>query len=218
MEPEANPSKSVCVFDFDGTLVDSMGGFADLAARLITEAYGVALESAREDYLRTSGLPFFQQLEALFPGDARNAAVADDFEARKASDYFDRPFFREVPQAISELQQRGVRVVVSSNNGQEIVEAYLERRPEARFDLVLGFQNGFSKGRAHFQKVLEHFSADPEELLFVGDSLHDARQALEFGVDFVGRVGTFRSEQFHEVHPQAATIRGLHELMEVLCK
>lgn len=218
MDAEPNPSKSVCVFDFDGTLVDSMGGFADLAAGLIAESYGVSSETARSGYLRTSGLPFFQQLEALFPGDARNSAVAADFEARKQSDYFNRPFFREVPQAISELRRRGVRAVVSSNNGQEIVEAYLERRPEARFDLVLGFQKGFSKGRAHFQKVMEHFSADPDEILFVGDSLHDARQALEFGVDFVGRVGTFRSEQFREVHPQAPTIRGLNELMEVLCK
>ncbi|MFO1462585.1 MAG: HAD hydrolase-like protein [bacterium] len=218
MSYEGPPNKSVCVFDFDGTLVDSMGGFADLAAELISDSYGVAAESAREDYLKTSGMPFFQQLQALFPSDARNAGVAAAFEERKRSDYFATPFFQEVPKAIAELQRRGVRAVVSSNNGQELVEAYLQRRPETRFDLVLGFREGFSKGRAHFQQVLSHFAADPSDLLFVGDSLHDARQALEFGVDFVGRVGTFREEQFNEVHPEATTIRGLHELMGVLCK
>ncbi|KAB2838978.1 HAD family hydrolase [bacterium] len=216
--PDSPHKKSVCVFDFDGTLVDSMGGFADLAAQLIAEAYEMPREEAREAYLRTSGLPFFQQLEVLFPGDVRNAATAAAFEARKQEDYFGRPFFADVPTAIAGLQERGLRAVVSSNNGQELVEAYLERRSKPRFDLVLGFKKGFAKGKAHFERVLAHFGLKASEMLFVGDSLHDARQALEFGVDFVGRVGTFRQEQFQQVHPRAATVRGLDELMGVLCK
>jgi len=215
---DGHPQKKVCVFDFDGTLVDSMGAFADLAAELIAETYGVSSVQAREDYLRTSGLPFFQQLEALFPEDSRNAQVADDFEVRKKEDYFVRPFFEEVPEAIAGLQERGVRAVISSNNGQELVEEYLGRRPEARFDLVLGFKQGFSKGKAHFEKVLRHFDLEASDLLFVGDSLHDARQALDFGVDFVGRLGTFEASQFLEVDPRARTVHGLDQLMGVLCK
>ncbi|HEX5033568.1 MAG TPA: HAD hydrolase-like protein, partial [bacterium] len=116
------PSKSVCVFDFDGTLVDSMSGFADLAAELMAEQFGLDRETARQDYLRTSGLPFFQQMETLRPGDSRNAEVAGRFEAAKQADYFERPYFSEVPAAIDELQEHGIRAVVSSNNGQEIVE------------------------------------------------------------------------------------------------
>lgn len=216
--PDSPRKKSVCVFDFDGTLVDSMGGFADLAGELISDSYDLSRGEAREAYLRTSGLPFFQQLEVLFPADARNAPIAAAFEARKQDGYFVRPFFEDVPPAIAGLQEQGLRAVVSSNNGQELVEAYLERRPEARFDLVLGFKDGFSKGKAHFEKVLAHFGLEASDMLFVGDSLHDAQQALEFGVDFVGRVGTFRKEQFQKVHPRAATVRGLDELMGVLCK
>ncbi|MCE9624866.1 MAG: HAD hydrolase-like protein [Deltaproteobacteria bacterium] len=215
---DGHPQKKVCVFDFDGTLVDSMGAFADLAGELIAETYGVKPVRAREDYLRTSGLPFFQQLESLFPKDGRNAQVADAFEVRKKEDYFGRPFFDEVPGAIADLQERGVRAVISSNNGQELVEEYLDRRPEARFDLVLGFKQGFSKGKAHFEKVLHHFDLETSDLLFVGDSLHDARQALDFGVDFVGRLGTFEERHFLEVHPRARTVHGLDQLMGVLCK
>ena len=216
--PDSNCAKSVCVFDFDGTLVDSMGGFADLAAELIGETYDLPKQNSREAYLRTSGLPFFQQLEVLFPGDERNSQTAAAFESRKQEDYFGRPFFEEVPEAIAKLRGEGLRAVVSSNNGQELVEAYLERRPEARFDLVLGFKDGFSKGKAHFEKVLDHFELQPSDMLFIGDSLHDARQALDFGVDFVGRLGTFQKEQFQQVHPRALTVRGLDELMGVICK
>jgi len=212
------PSKSVCVFDFDGTLVDSMGGFAELAADLMAEHFGIPRDTARLDYLRTSGLPFFQQLEALRPGEAQNSKVAELFEAGKQADYFDRPFFSEVPSAIDELQERGIRAVVSSNNGQELVEEYLQKKAKPRFDLVLGFKKNFSKGKAHFDRVLAHFGLQTKDMLFVGDSLHDAQQAAEFGVDFVGRVGTFSAAQFQEVHPELRTVRGLDELTRVLCK
>lgn len=212
------PAKSVCVFDFDGTLVDSMGGFADLAADLMAEHFDIDREKAREDYLRTSGLPFFQQLESLRSGDARNAKVAELFEAAKQADYFDRPFFSEVPEAIDQLQVHGIRAVVSSNNGQEIVEEYLQKKAKPRFDLVLGFKKNFAKGRAHFDKVLAHFGQEAKDMLFVGDSLHDAQQAVEFGVDFVGRVGTFSAAQFQAVHPGLRTVRGLDELTRVLCR
>jgi phosphoglycolate phosphatase len=212
------PAKSVCVFDFDGTLVDSMNGFADLAAELMAEHFGVAPEEARQDYLRTSGLPFFQQLETLRPGDPRNAEVAELFEAAKQADYFERPFFSEVPAAIDALQEHGIRAVVSSNNGQEIVEEYLQKKTKPQFDLVLGFKKNFSKGKAHFDKVLAHFGLQAKDMLFVGDSLHDAQQAVEFGVDFVGRVGTFSAAQFQAVHPELRTVRGLDELTRVLCR
>lgn len=212
------PSKSVCVFDFDGTLVDSMSGFADLAAALMVEHFAVTREEARQDYLRTSGLPFFQQLESLRPGDPRNAKVAELFEAAKQADYFERPFFVEVPAAIDTLQEHGIRAVVSSNNGQEIVEEYLQKKARPRFDLVLGFKRNFAKGKAHFDKVLDHFGLQAKDMLFVGDSLHDAQKAAEFGVDFVGRVGTFSATQFQTVHPELRTIRGLDELTRALCR
>jgi len=221
MNSKSSPSpKKVCIFDFDGTLVDSMGGFADLAAILMNKAYGLALGDARKKYLKTSGLPFFQQLESLFPGHGANKTVASNFEKQKQQQYWDRPFFCEVPAAIKDLQESGVRVVISSNNGQEIVEEFLEKQPHPKpnFDLVLGFREGFAKGPAHFEKVLDHFEVSHEEALFIGDSLHDAQKALHFGLDFVGRAGTFTKQRFEESYPDLPVVTDLTELVEVVCK
>ena len=57
------------LFDFDGTLVDTMGGYADLAGGLIHEAFPeITAEKGRELYIRTSGIPFIQQMELIRPG------------------------------------------------------------------------------------------------------------------------------------------------------
>lgn len=214
------PTKSVCIFDFDGTLVDSMGSFANLAAELIEASYGVPSSKAREDYLRTSGLPFFEQLESLFPGDPQNQKVAASFEERKRISYLRSTFFQEVPEAIGQLKNLDILTVVSSNNGQEIVEDFLENCPSPKpaFDLVLGYREGFGKGPAHFKWILGHFGISISEAVFVGDSLQDAKKAQNFGVDFVGRVGTFSRRQFQENFPQVPVVEDLRELLEVVCR
>ncbi len=214
------PSKSVVIFDFDGTLVDSMGGFADLAADLMKKYYDLSWEQARESYLATSGLPFFEQMEVLFPGSNENLLVAREFETHKQKNYLATPLFAEVPEALSRLKECGCRVVVSSNNGQEIVDEYLSHCPSLSlsFDMVLGYRQGFSKGRDHFYHVLKSFSLSPESALFVGDSLQDAQKALNFGVDFVGRLGTFTRSHFQEAYPAVPVVHDLRELQEVVCK
>src|SRR4051812_11625031 len=83
--------KSLCVFDFDGTIVDSMEAFADLAGTLISENYHLPFPHSRKLYLQTSGVPFFQQLEILFPNDLKNAKIASAFEQQKTTGYFDLP-------------------------------------------------------------------------------------------------------------------------------
>ena len=211
--------KSVCLFDFDGTLVDSMGAFADLAARLMVESYGMDRQVARQEYLRTSGLPFCFQLEEIFPDHPKNIQVAEKFEATKQEGYWSAPFFGEVLSALKALQESGVRTAVSSNNGQEVVERYLAVQGAADcFDLVLGYRPGFSKGKEHFAEVLRYFGVSAGDVLFVGDSLHDGEKAKDFGFDFVGRAGTFSRERFQEVFPGVTVVEDLLGLAEVLCR
>jgi phosphoglycolate phosphatase-like HAD superfamily hydrolase len=174
---------------------------------------------ARQEYLRTSGLPFSFQLEEIFPGHAKNSQVAGEFEASKQEGYWTAPFFSEVLSSLRSLQESGIRTAVSSNNGQEVVDRYLVRQGASDcFDLVLGYRPGFSKGKEHFEEVLRYFEVTPGEVLFVGDSLHDAQKATGFGFEFVGRVGTFSRGRFEREFPGVTVVEDLVGLEEVLCR
>lgn len=185
------------LFDFDGTLVDTMGAFADLAGELIAAAHGWTFAEGRAAYLRTSGIPFFQQLEVLFPGDAGNAAMAQTFETRKLTAYDGRGLLPDVPPAIRTLQERGLKAVVSSNNFTDVVERFLATQ-DVGFDLVLGFGDGMHKGEPHFARTLEALDIPREALLFVGDSVRDGEIAHEAGLRFVARLGTAPREAFEK--------------------
>ena len=103
----------VCVFDFDGTLVDTMGGFADIAAEILDEHYGIPYAEGRGRYLETSGIPFFQQLEIIRPGGPMNKTCAEQFESRKLDGFFDSAPPESTVTGLKMLYSAGFGLAVS---------------------------------------------------------------------------------------------------------
>jgi phosphoglycolate phosphatase-like HAD superfamily hydrolase len=202
--PLALPRVLLC--DLDGTLIDSMPTLADLATEVIEERYSTPRILARELYLATCGLPFIKQLEEMFPEDPRNAEASADFEARKPARCGAIRMPAETRRALQEMRDMGVRVAVSSNNGIENVSAFA-RDAGFKFDLVLGYGDGLAKGRAHLDATSREFGAARQEMLFVGDSLHDGEIAEREGIPFVGIATTFSPERFALRFPSVPVIR-----------
>ena len=196
----------VLLCDLDGTLIDSMPALADLATEVIEERYGTPRILARELYLATCGLPFVKQLEEIFPDDARNAEASADFESRKPARCGAIRMPTETRRALEQVRGMGVRIAVSSNNGTENVDAFA-RNAGFAFDLVLGYGGGLAKGRTHLDAATRTFGAARQEMLFVGDSLHDGEIAEREGIPFVGVASTFSSERFALRFPSVPVIR-----------
>lgn len=203
------------LFDFDGTLVDTMGGFADIAGEVIHEHHPeMSFDEARRRYLETSGVPFFQQLEIIFPGHPKNPESARIFEETKKEGFFRQHFSDDVRYTITELRRRGFIVGVCSNNFQELIDRFVAREG-LEFDVVLGFREGFEKGKAHFDYVMQRFNLSKEELVFVGDSLKDADKAKANGLRFVAICGTFTAKDFHSKDPSLTAISNIRELLSL---
>lgn len=207
--------KKVVIFDLDGTLVDSMDSFADTAARVMPRYYAIDGPTARAKYLESSGRPFFEQLEVIFPTHPKNQEAAARFEDEKKKDYFSRPAFPDTRTTLAALRAKGYRVVVSSNNFQELVDQYLNHA-NIEVDLALGWQPGFAKGEDHFKRIESTFGITRRDMIFVGDSLHDGERAKLSGIDFVGKVGTFSLSAFTNAFPTASAITSLSELTRII--
>jgi len=202
------------VFDFDGTIVDSMNAFADIAAQVMPKRHEIDSPTARRRYLETSGIPFFQQLEVLFPGDPANAKTAEEFERLKLEGYFDEPLFPDARETVSALRGMGINVAVSSNNFQHLVDTFV-RSKEIPFDIVLGFSEGFAKGADHFRHIEEELGIARRAITFVGDSIKDGERAKGYGVEFIAKEGIFSREEFQREFPGVKVISKLSELTEL---
>lgn len=206
-------SKAV-VFDFDGTIVDSMNAFADIAADVMPRRLNIDTKTARRLYLETSGIPFFQQLEVLFPGDPNNGWVAEEFEKIKKEGYLREPLFEDAPTTVSALREKGIKTIVSSNNFQNLVDEFVGTA-DIEFDLVLGFREGFAKGADHFSHIEQRLNVPRERMTFVGDSLKDGERAGSYGIEFIAKEGFFTREQFTKKFPDCTVISNLSELKEI---
>ncbi|HLU66926.1 MAG TPA: HAD family hydrolase [Kofleriaceae bacterium] len=207
----------VIMFDLDGTLVDTMPAFADLAAEVMERRHGLDRCWARARYLETSGIPFCKQLEVICPGHPDNRPASDEFEARKRAVCNRVSMDAGTVAALEDLRAMGIRLVVSSNTGQAFVDEFAAREA-FRFDLALGFDpaRGLAKGRPHVERATSELGVCNGDLLFVGDSLADAELADKSGVAFVGRLGTFQAEDFRRRDPRARTIGHVRELPGLL--
>ena len=209
------PYYHAITFDFDGTLVDTMHDYARIASEEIYNLYGLKQETAKQLYLETSGIPFFQQLDLIFGPDSRNGTCADRFEKRKAAFLKNVNMDAHIQSLLYDIRSLGLSIAITSNNFQDLVDEFVVKVP-GLFDLVLGFGNGFSKGPMQFSQVLDSFGIDRRYLLFVGDSLSDARKSLAFGIDFVAISGTLRPESFTAIFPAIPVISSFEELKLLL--
>jgi len=217
MSDSSEPRLQAVMFDLDGTLVDTMFAFADLAADVMATRHGLDRVHARARYLETSGIPFHQQLEVIVPGDARNEAASAIFEERKRAVCDATMMDTQTLEGLAGLRELGFKLIVSSNTGQEFVDDFA-RRERFQFDLALGFDASkkLAKGRPHVEYACKVFALNTSELLFCGDSLKDAELAEACGVAFIGRLGTFQLADFRARDANATCVSNVIELPALL--
>lgn len=184
------------IFDFDGTLVDSMSFLTDLATRLMKDAFHITGDEAKRVYLETSGLDFASQMELLFPDHPAKERVIRSFEAEKVEQIFSKPLFNDALHSLKYFRSREIKTFIVSGTKEEILSEYCKLKGlEDRVDEYYGFRPGFTKREQH-ALILENLNFQPEELLFVGDSLKDYYFAKEKGMQFMGVSGTFQKRDF----------------------
>lgn len=209
-------NKKLVIFDFDGTLVDSMNGFADIAAKIMHQIYETPISTARRLYIETSGLPFFQQLEQIYPGNEHNSIAAKQFETEKLKDYYNKKIYPDAIKATKLLRDRGILTATSSNNFQDVVEEFI-KKSGLKLDFTLGYKTeSFCKGIPHFKHLMDCTGIGREEMLFVGDSLKDADKAADFDIDFIGKTGLFNEGEFKKHSPKSLVINDLNELTVIV--
>jgi len=201
--------------DFDGTTADTMPTLEEIAVKLMTKYYELETEDARKKYQITTGLPFEQQMEIVFPNNPNNKLVISQFEKEKIESIFDLPLFKDAKSTIALLREKGYFVAISSSTTQPIIEKYCKDK-ELIVDQIVGYRMGFEKGKDHFDFLKEEFNLSAEELVYVGDSLKDCERAQNNDIVFIGKTGMFSREDFNKISKSKIVISDLEELIKII--
>ncbi len=186
------------IFDFDGTIADTMPFLSDLAVGLMTATYEISEKDATSRYRETTGMDFGTQIEQMFPGHPGNWKVVSAFEERKRERFLEHPVFSEVVPILEQFRSRHVRRFICSSTKDSIVTEYTRKTElDGLFDGCYGYRAGFSKNQ-QIDFILQRYGLTPDEVLFVGDSLLDHEFVRDNGVTFIGIRRLFDEWEFKE--------------------
>ena len=173
-------------FDFDGTVADSMGPLAKLAAELLWRELGMPRDEATSRYLATAGDDFRTQLDVIAYGHPCLDEVAVSFEAAKEGLLRGCQPFADAGAAIERLRHADVPALVCSSTRAELVQESCRRFGLAQLAAAVDGWRPDHPKVAQLRAWASAIGVAPNDVLFVGDAVRDPAIAEAAGVRFVG--------------------------------
>lgn len=95
--------------------------------------------------------------------------------------------FSDVVETLDYFKKMGFRqFILSAMEQHALTESVIERGIDQFFEAIWGVENNLAYSKIHrAKKMMTHFGIDPNQALFVGDTLHDAEVAKEIDIDMV---------------------------------
>ncbi|NGZ83152.1 HAD hydrolase-like protein [Duganella aceris] len=174
-------NRKLIIFDFDGTLADTLPVFL----RLFDEAadkYGFKrLDRDRQQALRALDA---RQMMAIHEVPLwKVPAIATFMRSGMARSVTDIRLFGGIEDVLRELKARGVELTIVSSNSRSNVVKTLGPDIASLFSQCECGAALFGK-LPKIRKVLAASGVAPEHAMLIGDEIRDAKVAAEAGVDF----------------------------------
>ena len=183
--------KKYAIFDMDGTLVDSMAYWRNLAKEYLNQK-GISnipdtiLEKISPMTMTESAALFIKE----FGIDGTPEAVANEMNELMDTHYYkDIPLKKGVKEYLKGLYDAGVEMCVASATAIPLMEACLTRLGiRDCFSFVLSCETiGVGKSRPDiYYAAADRFGASPEETAVYEDALYAAETAKKAGFFLVG--------------------------------
>lgn len=187
----------LCVFDLDGTLVNTLHDITDSLNFALTACGFPALTESRVAAIVGHSVNFM--CEHALPPEHKDQAdrVLALYTARYKEHSLDRSHaYDGMIEAVERIKAAGVTVAIASNKPHaDTVKVAGTLYPQNLFSLVLGRMDKFAIKPAPdvLRFIMDFFKVTPEESVYVGDSDVDVQFAHNAGMRCVSVNWGFRS-------------------------
>lgn len=173
------PRYRLAIFDFDGTLANSLpwfrASFQDMIARFDLAPVGAdEIEGLR-------GMSARQIMARLNVPMWRLPAIVSDMRKRKLAAASTISLFDAAAALLADQQRLGIQTAIVSSDGEDSVRRVLGPTASliSRFDCGAAI---FGKHRK-FRRVARHFGTRPADTICIGDEIRDIEAAHAAGMD-----------------------------------
>ena len=173
------PHYRLVIFDFDGTLADSLPWFRASFQDMITR---FDLAPVRDDEVEgLRGLSAREIMARLNVSMWQLPAIVSDMRRRKLAAANEISLFKGIPAMLTDLQRQGIKIAIVSSDSEASVRQVLG--PDS--NLINRFDCGAAMFGKHwkFRRVARKLGAKPSETICIGDEIRDIEAANAAGMD-----------------------------------
>ncbi len=201
------------IFDFDGTLADSLPVVVGIAKELVPEFDLSDKEVARlrnmsaRDILKHSGLPYWKLLKLLLRGKRLFSQRLDQLK-----------IFPGIPETLKQLHKEGYQIAVVSSNTEDNIRKVLEHEKIDQYvSSVYGNLGLFNKARA-FKTVLRDQQTDVSDAIYIGDEVRDIEAAKRGHIPVISVTWGYNGERILREHHPTYVAHTPQELLTIIAR
>lgn len=209
--------KTLVIFDWDGTLMDSIGLIVE-SMHVAGEAHGFhTTDQAVKDII---GLSLMNGIEILYPqaSDTQKLAIQQSYADYYIPNSHRTPFFAPTEAMLQTLQQQGRKLAVATGKKRRGLDRVLDASASRDyFDITrCADESGSKPDPQMLTDILNHTQQPISGAVFIGDSIYDIQMANKLGMTSIAvNYGTASSAELAAQLPtyQVETPQALAELL-----
>ena len=210
--------KTLIIFDWDGTLMDSIGLIVE-SMHIAGEAHGFrTTDQAVKDII---GLSLMHGIEILYPqaSEAQKLAIQQSYAEYYIPNSHRTPFFMPIDDMLLTLKQQDKQLAVATGKKRKGLDRVLEASASHHYFTITrcADESGSKPDPQMLRDILDYTKQPISQAVFIGDSIYDIQMANRLGMTSIAvNYGTASSSELAAEQP-TYQVDTPQELVALLC-
>ena len=210
--------KTLIIFDWDGTLMDSIGLIVE-SMHIAGEAHGFrTTDQAVKDII---GLSLMHGIEILYPqaSEAQKLAIQQSYAEYYIPNSHRTPFFMPIDEMLLTLKQQDKQLAVATGKKRKGLDRVLEASASRHYFTITrcADESGSKPDPQMLRDILDYTNQPISQAVFIGDSIYDIQMANHLGMTSIAvNYGTASSSELAAEQP-TYQVDTPQELVALLC-
>ena len=210
--------KTLIIFDWDGTLMDSIGLIIE-SMHVAGEAHGfTTTDQAVKDII---GLSLMHGIEILYPqaSDTQKLAIQQSYADYYIPNSHRTPFFMPIDEMLLTLKQQDKQLAVATGKKRKGLDRVLEASASRHYFTITrcADESGSKPDPQMLRDILDYTKQPISQAVFIGDSIYDIQMANRLGMTSIAvNYGTASSSELAAEQP-TYQVDTPQELVALLC-